>query len=229
MSRLTKKDFESTAAIIREIRDRRKREHRIEECITQFIKSNPRFDQERFRALCSPSAKKKNTLSLPPDVSYTHLVKVDTSEWWPDSKFQWDEISTVTYKGARYDIEKDCTRTRFYPESHAWAGQHQQTSILMSHVFEQFTGKKAWCGCGVAGGEGPGGYRPSYTVKDFLSDFLFQVEHTEHAECCSAYQVYMTYHVEPEDRTLFEKSLAHIANVIRNVKFEFTKDQPKKD
>ena len=129
----------------------------------------------------------------------------------------------------RYDIEKECTTVRYYPKGHAWAGQHQGTFISMAHVFEQFTGKKAWCSCGVAGGEGPGGYHPDYSVKDFLSDFLLQVEHTEHAECCSAYEVCMTYHVEQDKRAQFEKSLAHIADVIRNCKFEFEKDKPQEE
>lgn len=230
MSQQTKKHFEAMAASIRQIRDRKKRETRIEECITQFIKSNPQFDQDRFRAFCSPGAEKKikSKLALPPDVSYTYKVDVDTSRWWPKEVVnQWDKIHAVSYKGVRHVIDSDeCRWTRYYSKGHAWAGQHECSGIDVRHVFEQFTEMTGKYGCGK---DGRLSGSPDYTVKDFLSDFLFNVEYAEGVEACTAYQVRMTYEVKMENRAKFEKSLAFISNVLRNVKFEWSKDQPKED
>jgi len=221
------------AASIREIRDRKKRLARVEDCINYFVRSNPRFDQTRFREACTPGAKKhvKASLAVPPDVAYTYKVDVDTSRWWhKDFLSQWDEIHAVTYKGVRYVIDSDeCRWTRYYSKNHAWAGQHEQSGIDVRHVFEQFTGKKGVYGCGKSGGDGPGGYHPNYTLKDFISDFLFNVEYAEEVTATTAYEVWMEYEVKIENRAKFEKSLAKLSDVIRNVKFEFSKDQPKSD
>lgn len=230
MKRYTKKDFEASAALIRQIKTEKARIMEREKAITIFLQSNPRFDQELFRELCTPGAEKRNALTLPPDVNYRFKVDVDTSRWWPDTQFQWDEIHAVTYKGVRYVIDSDeCRYTRRYGKNHAWAGQHELSGVDVRHVFEQFTGMKGQYGCGKTGGEGPGGWQPDYSVKDFISDFLFNVEHVEECSACTAYQVCMTYEVEIGNREKFEKSLAFIADIIRNVKFEFTKDQPKSD
>ena len=228
MARLTKKDFEATASIIRGITKESTRITEREAAITRFIKANPCFDQERFRELCTPGAQKRNALALPPDVSYVFKVDVDTSRWWDrEVTSQWDELHAVTYKGVRYVIDSDeCRWTRRYAKGHAWAGQHELSGIDTRHVFEQFTGIEGKYGCGKSGGSGPGGWKPDYTLKDFISDFLFNVEHAEECEACSVYEVRMTYEVKIENREKFEKSLAFMADVIRNCKFEFSKDQP---
>jgi hypothetical protein len=225
MATKTKKDFELVASIIRDIKDPNKRLTRTEAAVQEFVASNPRFDKEHFRQSCIPGFKEKNVSVLPPGVSYQHLVTVDTSEWFPNPQEQFNELWKVTYKGVTYDLTNDeCRGENLYPENHVWKGQIESYYIDFRHVFEQFVGRKPKYSCGKIEC-----YRPDCQFKQFLCDFLFNVEGCEHIKGCIVYQCCMTFTVEEKNRAVFEKDLAKLSNILRNIKYEFEKNKPVED
>lgn len=222
MATLTKKHFEATAETIRQIRNEKNRTAEMEKAITGFLKSNPRFDQERFRKLCEKEKPAKYT--MPPGVSYQHLVTVDTSEWFPDPHEQFNELWRVTYKGVTYDLhteDGDCRKTNYYSNNHAWKGQVESHTLDYQHVFEQFVGRKPEYNCGKTERTSP-----DCRLNEFLMNFLFNVKGCEDIEGDDVYQCCMTFTVEASQLAVFEKDLAYIAGILRAIKYEFEKDMP---
>jgi hypothetical protein len=225
-TRLTKQHFETIAAELRTITDEKVRTEKMNRAIEGFMKTNPMFDVGRFRLACTPGKKAVRTTpktveqSGVPGVSFMHHIQVDTSEWF-EPLTQYEELHAVEFDGVRYIME-ECREANRYPKGHVWAGQVCSQYIDIRHVFDCFVGRKPVYNCGKTGQGWQG-----YTLMDFLSDFLFNVEHVEHIEACMAYNVDMIFTVEPEKITAFERDLKKIYDVIMACKFEFEKDQPK--
>jgi hypothetical protein len=223
----TKKHFEATAALIRQIKDKSARVREREWAIDNFVQSNPRFDKKRFRALCDGDATPKVKHDMPPGVTYQYTVRVDTSEWFPDPKLQFEDLWKVTYKGVTYDLSwgsDECRHPNHYPKNHVWAGQVESQTLDMRHVFEQFVGRKPTYNCGTTEVSAP-----DCRLMDFLCDFLFNVEGCEDIEGTKAYSCDMQFTVDIDKREVFEKDLAKLANILRSIKYEYGKDRPKED
>jgi hypothetical protein len=213
----TRKDFETRASLIKGLKTPKQRATATREAIAEFTKDNPRFDKARFVAMCKGKLTPIKKPFTVPGITYYHKIVVNTDEWGKgfEALTQFEELYSVTYKGVTYTL-KECQNERLYPKNHAWAGQVESRDLDLRHVFHRFVGHPPRMNCG----------EPSWDceLKDFISDFLFQVEGAEDIESCTAYQCYMEYIVEEKELPKFQRSLQEIYNVLSQCRFEFEKD-----